>query len=96
MLEAEVEKYLCRKVKSDLQGRALKFISPGLNGVPDRIVLIPGGRIYFVETKAPGKGLRKLQSYVCTVISGLGFEVKRIDTKGKVDGFIKEVKADDL
>lgn len=91
MLETEVERYLCKKVKNELHGRALKFVSPGFNGVPDRIILIPGGRIYFVETKAPGKALRKLQKWVCGVIEGLGFVVLRIDTKQKVDAFVKEV-----
>ncbi len=92
MLENEVEKYLCKKVKDELHGWALKFVSPGQNGVPDRIVLVPMGRIYFVETKAPGKKLRKLQEWVCGVIKGLGFVVLRIDTKPKVDAFISEVQ----
>lgn len=91
MLETEVEKHLCKKVKNELHGLALKFVSPGFNGVPDRIILVPGGRIYFVETKAPGKTLRKLQRWVCGVIEGLGFVVLRIDTKPKVDAFVREV-----
>ena len=61
MIESTVEKRLCKKVKNELHGWALKFISPGLSGVPDRIVLLPGGRIYFVELKAPGREMRKLQ-----------------------------------
>ena len=96
MLENEVEKYLCKKVKEELHGWALKFVSPGQNGVPDRIVLIPMGRIYFVETKAPGKKLRKLQEWVCGVIKGLGFVVLRIDTKPKVDVFISEVQSNGI
>ncbi len=92
MLEKEVEQYLCKKVKKELQGWALKFVSPGLNGVPDRIVLVPMGRIYFVELKAPGKKLRKLQEYVCGLIKQLGFKVLRIDTKEKVDAFVREVQ----
>ncbi len=92
MLEKEVEKYLCRQIKNELFGWALKFVSPGQNGVPDRVVLIPQGRIYFVETKAPNKKLRKLQGYVCNKIRALGFSVLRIDTIEKVDDFIKEVR----
>ena len=92
MLESAVEKHLCKKVKSELHGRALKFVSPGFNGVPDRIVLVPMGRIYFVETKAPGKDLRRLQKYVRDLIKGLGFVVLRIDTKEKVDIFVREVQ----
>ena len=71
---------------------ALKFVSPGLNGVPDRIVLLPHGRIIFVETKAPKKELRKLQKYVCGLIAGLGFDVRCIDTKEKVDLFVQEME----
>ena len=92
MLESEVEKKLCKRVKNELHGRAFKFVSPGQNGVPDRIVLVPTGRIYFVETKAPGKKLRKLQEWVCGLIRELGFEVIRIDTIDKVDEFIQRVR----
>lgn len=92
MLEKEVEKYLCRQVKNELFGWALKFVSPGQNGVPDRIVLIPQGKIYFIETKAPNKKLRKLQCYVRDKIRALGFSVLRIDTVEKADDFVREVK----
>lgn len=91
-LEKEVESRLRTQVKNKLGGMALKFVSPGLNGVPDRIVLLPHGRIVFVETKAPKKNLRKLQQYVCDLIAGLGFDVRRIDTKEKVDMFIREME----
>lgn len=91
MLESEVEKKLCKKVKEELHGRAFKFVSPGQNGVPDRIVLVPMGRIYFVETKAPGKKLRKLQKWVRGLIQELGFVVLRIDTVEKVEMFIRRV-----
>ena len=96
MLESDVEKYLCKRVKNELHGWALKFVSPGQNGVPDRIVLVPMGRIYFVETKAPGKKLRKLQEWVCGLIKGLGFAVLRLDTKEKVDAFVREVMSNGI
>lgn len=96
MLEKEVEKKLCERVKKDLQGVAFKFVSPGFNGVPDRIILVPMGRIYFVETKAPGKKLRKLQEWVRGLISDLGFVVLRIDTVEKVDAFIRQVNEDGI
>ena len=91
MLEKEIEKELCQRVRNELGGLALKFVSPGWSGVPDRIVLVPAGRIYFIETKAPGKKLRKLQEYVCGQISRLGFTVLRIDTKERVEDFLREV-----
>lgn len=96
MLESEVEKSLRKKVKNELHGLALKFVSPGFNGVPDRIILLPMGRIYFVETKAPGKKLRKLQEWVRDVIRGLGFSVLRIDTKEKVESFVELVKCNGI
>ena len=92
MLEKTVEKELCDRVKNDLDGAALKFISPGQNGVPDHLVLVPPGRIFFVETKAPGKKLRRLQEYVCGLIRQMGFDVRRIDTMEKVDEFVREVR----
>ena len=96
MCESEIEKYLCKKVKNELKGRAFKFVSPGFSGVPDRIVLAPMRRIWFVETKAPGKKLRKLQEWVAGLIGSFGFEVLRIDTKEKVDLFIERAKAGEL
>lgn len=94
MPEKEVERYLCQQVKKKLGGMALKFVSPGLSGVPDRLVLMPGGKITFVETKAPSKKLRVLQKYVYGMIAALGFEVRMIDTKPGVDAFILEMGAE--
>lgn len=96
MLESEVEKKLCKKVKEELHGRAFKFVSPGFSGVPDRIILVPMGRIYFVETKAPGKKLRKLQEWVRGLIQELGFVVLQIDTPEKVEVFIRQVMSNEI
>jgi hypothetical protein len=90
MLEKDIEKYLCGQVKK-ICGWAVKFASPGLRGVPDRIVMLPGGRIVFVELKAPWNKLRKLQTHVCDKIRGFGFDVRCIDTKEKVDAFVREI-----
>ena len=63
MLEKDIEKFLNDNIKK-LGGRSYKFVSPGNSGVPDRIIFLPGGRIYFVELKTK-KGypsaLQKLQ-----------------------------------
>ena len=96
MRESDIEKYLCKKVKEQLHGRAFKFVSPGFNGVPDRIVLVPLGRIYFVELKAPGKKMRKLQEWVALELIKLGFEHRVIDTKEKVDDFIRQVQNNEI
>lgn len=92
MRESEVESHLCDRVKQDLHGLALKFVSPGCNGVPDRILLVPMGRIWFVETKAPSKTPRKRQKHMITIIRALGFRVLVLDTKTAVDDFIREVR----
>ena len=91
MEENRVERRLKTQVEK-IGGKALKFISPGVTGVPDRIVLLPGGRIIFVELKAPGKNLRKIQEYRAKELRKLGFQVECLDTVEKVDLFIKEVE----
>ena len=93
MKESVIERRLRVKVRDDLGGMALKFVSPGFNGVPDRIVLLPGGRVIFIETKAPRKDLRKLQKWVCSQICDLGFTVLKIDSIEGVDAFIEEAQA---
>jgi hypothetical protein len=60
-------------------GLAAKFVSPGLDGVPDRITLLPGGKMAFVELKAPGKTLRPLQALRMEQLEGLGFRVFVVD-----------------
>ena len=90
MEEQKIESYLKKQVEL-LGGKAYKFISPGTAGVPDRIVVLPGGEIFFVELKAPGKKLRKIQEYRAKELRALGFDVRTIDSKEKVDKFIEEV-----
>ena len=61
MQEKYIEQKLVAAVKS-MGGMAPKFVSPGIDGMPDRIVLLPMGRIAFVECKATGKKMRPLQN----------------------------------
>lgn len=63
MRERDVERYLVDLVKLG-GGRAMKFVSPGFAGVPDRLVVLPERRIFFVEVKAPGKVPTALQRRV--------------------------------
>lgn len=60
-------------------------------GVPDRLVLLPKGRLYFVELKAPGKTLRPLQLKRKKQLESLGFEVYVIDSYKKIEVFLQEV-----
>lgn len=59
MEESRVEKWLVNQIQK-MGGIADKFQSPGMSGVADRIIILKG-RICFVELKAEGKKLRKLQ-----------------------------------
>lgn len=82
--EKEIEAYLRVRIKK-LGGIAYKFTSPGNDGVPDRIVLLPKGVISFVELKAPGKKPSKLQKVQINRIKKLGYDVYVIDSKELVD-----------
>lgn len=90
MLESKIEKRLKREVEK-LGGLSLKFTSPGMAGVPDRLVLLPKGRIAFVELKAPGKKLRPLQLKRKEQLELLSFKVYVIDSYKKVDEFLEEM-----
>lgn len=84
MSEKEIENYLVRKIKNK-KGTAYKFTSPGNSGVPDRLCLLPNGKIFFVELKSPGKKPRALQVNQITKIMSLGQRVYVVDSKEKVD-----------
>ena len=88
MIEKDIEKYLVRQVKQ-MGGLALKFVSPSMAGVPDRIVMIPKGAFYFVELKRPSGKPRILQTSVHRLFEKLGFHVYVIDTKDKVDKLLR-------
>ncbi len=76
MVEKDVEKKLRTWLKHVVKGAlCLKFVSPGYTGVPDRIILLPGGRIVFAELKRPKEKERKRQEYVQGKLRELGFEV---------------------
>ena len=84
MSEKEIENYLVRKIKNK-KGVAYKFTSPGNSGVPDRLCLLPNGKIFFVELKSPGKKPGALQVNQIRKITNLGQRVYVLDSKEKVD-----------
>lgn len=94
MTEKELELMLVKEVKRR-GGRAFKFISPGINGVPDRLVLMPGGRVGFVEVKAPGKKMRPNQIKIKGELERLGFLVYCLDNPKDIDGILNEIKGDE-
>lgn len=93
MNEKIIERKLIKAAKN-MGGLALKFISPGYDGVPDRIVLFPGGRIAFVEVKAPGKTLRPLQVRRKRQLESLGFKVYVLDAAEQIDEILKAIGGD--
>ncbi|MCO7125097.1 VRR-NUC domain-containing protein [Sporolactobacillus shoreicorticis] len=95
MQESRLERRLEREVKR-LGGIAAKWVSPGLAGVPDRILLFPGGRIIFVEMKAPGKPLRVLQAKRRQQLTNLGFKAIKIDSDQQIDDLIREVTGNEV
>lgn len=90
MREAKIETFLTKEVEK-LGGLAVKFTSPGMAGVPDRLLLLPGGRVAFAEVKASGKTLRPLQLKRKAQLEGLGFQVYIVDSYPSVDALIQEV-----
>lgn len=89
--EKEIEKKLVEAARK-AGGLAWKFVSPGCNGVPDRIVLFPGGRVAFVELKSPGKRLRPLQLRRKRQLECLGFRVFCVDGVEQIGKVIEEIK----
>ena len=92
MREKTVEAKLVKAVK-DAGGIAPKFVSPGLDGVPDRLVLFPGGKCAFIELKAPGKTPRPLQVRRKRQLEKLGFLVYCVDRPEQIGGIIREIQS---
>lgn len=88
--ERLVEQALIREV-ADCGGVALKFVSPGWSGAPDRLILFPDGRLAFVEVKAPGKKPSLLQTKRLTQLRNLGFVAGYVDSATSVHEFVEEV-----
>ena len=93
MSEKTTERMLTGVVKA-IGGMAPKLISPGLSGMPDRLILLPGGRLAFVEVKAPGMQLRPLQVKRKRQLEALGFKVCVLDRKEQIQQILKEIGGD--
>lgn len=87
MRERAVEAKLRRAVEGS-GGLCLKWVSPGSSGVPDRIVLMPGGRAAFVEVKAPGQKTRPLQDEWLARLQRLGFTTAVVSCPESVDAVV--------
>lgn len=92
MREKEVESALVKGVR-ERYGMAFKFNSMGCDGVPDRLVLLPGGHVGFIELKAPGKHMRPLQKKRKRQIEVLGFKVFCLDGKDQIGEVLDEIQS---
>ena len=92
MREKEVEQKLVKAVKF-AGGFCIKFTSPGFDGVPDRLVLMPCGRMAFIELKAPGKTPRALQLKRKRQLERLGFRVYVVDGVEQIGGVLREIQS---
>ena len=86
MIESEkvLERRLCQKVKT-AGGWAIKMLATHVTGLPDRIVLLPGGRIYFVEVKTTNKKPRPIQLAIHRKLENLGFKVYIVDSSELIE-----------
>lgn len=94
MREKQTEQRLVKAVKA-AGGICPKLVSPGTDGMPDRMVLLPGGRIGFVEVKTPGQKPRPLQARRHEQLRMLGFKVYVLDDVNDIPGIIREIEGDD-
>ena len=87
--EKDLERKLSHGVKK-LLGLSFKFLPFLVAGIPDRICLLPGGRIFFAEIKTTKKTPEKLQKYWHLKLRKLGFRVEVIDTSEQIENILKD------
>jgi hypothetical protein len=90
VLEKELERKFVKGIEK-IGGKCRKFVSPGWKGAPDRIVLMPGEKIYFVELKKPGKKLGPLQKQRIKELQQLGFKALYLDSIESVNNFLLNI-----
>ncbi len=90
--EAAIEDYLVKKSKEH-NALCWKFVSPSMDGVPDRIVIYDG-HVIFIELKAPGETPRKLQLHVMKLLREHGADARVFDSRAQVDALFKEFSID--
>ena len=92
MREVVVERRLAAAVRR-MGGICAKWMSPGIDGVPDRIILLPGSKIGFAEIKAPGRDLRPLQKKRKSQLESLGILVFKIDDPEQIKEVLHEIQS---
>lgn len=91
MREKNIEQKLVSEVKKR-GGICPKWVAAGFDGMPDRIALLAGGKIAFVEVKAPGKKPRPLQISRHRLLEKLGFRVYVLDSVSRIGGMLDEIQ----
>jgi hypothetical protein len=94
MQEKTLERKLVERVKA-MGGIAPKLVSPGFSGMPDRLVLLPGGKMAFVEVKGYGMKPRPLQIKQHGMLKKLGFKVYVLDDKKEIQRIVSEIMGGD-
>ena len=85
--EVDVERHLVRLVEK-VGGKAYKFVSPGRAGVADRLVVLPGGRVWFVELKVAGGRMSALQQVFAEDMAALGQNYTVLWSKEDATAFV--------
>jgi len=85
-----------REACKKLGGIAVKLYTLSLTGLPDRMVLMPGGRVWFVELKSERGKLSAMQDFVHRFLRNLGFRVEVISTDDDLDNFFKNIKTEKM
>lgn len=88
MLERKLEMKFIKAI-NEMGGIAMKFTSPGMAGVPDRVVLLPDGKVFFAELKQPGETLRPLQIKRKRDFENLGQSVEVIDSLERIQEVVQ-------
>ncbi len=91
MREKSIEQKLVKAVKA-CGGICPKLVCPGVDGMPDRMVLLPHGRLGFVEVKATGKKPRPLQTVRHEMLTRLGFKVYVLDSPEQIGGILDGIQ----
>lgn len=92
-MKIESEKALEYKLKSEVEnlgGYTFKLLSTHLTGLPDRLCLIPKGKIFFAEIKTTKKKPTKIQLWWHRKITDLGFKVEVIETSEQIKKIIRD------
>lgn len=90
MLEKQIEAYLVKRVK-EIGGVPYKFTSPSNRGVCDRLVVLPGGAIWFVEMKRAGGKLTPLQVKFAETMQAMGHRYACLWSKEEVDQWVSQL-----